>query len=127
MNKVIMIGRLTADPKGGTTQGGITYTRFSIAVDRRGTDSNGNRQTDFFNCVAWRGTADFIGKYFTKGMRIALEGELQNHDYTAQDGSNRRETQIVVSSAEFCERKQAQETAPKQEEYQEYDDPDLPF
>ena len=130
MNIVIMMGRLTADPKTGTTQSGIACARFSIAVDRRVPDANGNRQTDFFNCVAWRGTAEFIGKYFAKGMRIAISGELQNHDYTAQDGSSRRGTEIIVASAEFCERKQAPEAPAaqaQQDEYQETDDDDLPF
>ena len=130
MNKVIMIGRLTADPKKGTTQNGIAYARFSVAVVRRGTDANGNRITDFFNCVAWRGIADFIGNYFTRGNRIAIEGSLENREYTAQDGSQRRESQINVYNAEFCESRHTGEKQAKndtQEDYQEDDDPDLPF
>lgn len=133
MNNISIIGRMVADPEIRTVGDGITNARFKVAVDRRAHDKNGNRQTDFLPCVAWRKTAEFVGKYFTKGQRIALEGAVQIDSYTAQDGSQRAFTYINVENVEFCESKGAPAQAPaapapaKAEEYQETIDDDLPF
>ncbi|MBR3421860.1 MAG: single-stranded DNA-binding protein [Ruminococcus sp.] len=82
MNKVILVGRLTADPELRQTQSGISSCRFRIAVDRRFVDkSTGERQTDFFNCVAWRQQAEFVSRYFSKGKLIALDGSIRNSNY----------------------------------------------
>ena len=82
MNVVCLLGRLTATPEQKTTQNGVSVTSFSVAVDRAYQPKGAERQTDFINCVAWRGTAEFICRYFQKGQRIALQGSLQSRSYT---------------------------------------------
>ncbi len=106
MNVVTLMGRLTAQPELKTTQTGVSVTSFTLAVDRAYTPKGEEKQTDFIPCVAWRGTADFITKYFTKGSRLAVKGELQQRNYTAKDGSNRTVYEVVVDNAYFCETKQ---------------------
>ena len=82
MNKVILVGRLTADPELRQTQSGIASCRFTVAVDRRFADKNtGERQADFITCVAWRQTAEFISRFFGKGRMIAIEGSLRVRNY----------------------------------------------
>jgi single-strand DNA-binding protein len=99
MNKVILMGRLTRDPEVRQSQNGdMNITRFSIAVDRRFQKG----QADFFNCVAFRNTADFVSKWFTKGRMIAVVGSLQNSKYTDKDGNERTATDIVVDEAYFA-------------------------
>lgn len=92
MNSVILCGRLTKDPDGGTTQNGHTYSKFSLAVDR----VKGN--TDFIDCIAWDKTAELTNKYLVKGRQVIAQGSLQIDTYTAKDGTKR--TKAVVS----CER-----------------------
>lgn len=128
-----MCGRLTKDPELRQTQNGTNVATFSIAVDRRFHDANGNRQADFFDCVAWRQTADFVKQWFTKGKRILIVGSLQNREYTAQDGTKRRVTEITVDEVEFADSKSEQaapQPAPKPQGFTEVpDDSDdsLPF
>lgn len=105
MNVIALMGRLTADPELKTTQSGISVTSFSLAVDRSYTPKGEERQTDFINCVAWRGTAEFISKHFCKGQRMAVKGALQTRSYTAKDGSKRTVYEVVVDNAFFCESK----------------------
>lgn len=105
MNKVILIGRLTKDPELTTTQNDVKRASFTLAVDRRFLDKDGNRQADFLPCVAWRGTAEFVGKYFTKGKKMALTGSVQTRSYDAQDGTKRYVTEINVDEVEFVEPK----------------------
>lgn len=82
MNKVILVGRLTADPELRQTQSGVSSCRFTVAVDRRFADKNtGERQADFIRCTAWRQTAELITRFFTKGKLIAVEGSLRNDNY----------------------------------------------
>lgn len=82
MNKVILVGRLTADPELRQTPNGVASCRFTIAVDRRFADKNtGERQADFITCIAWRQTAEFVSRYFNKGKLIAVEGNLRNNNY----------------------------------------------
>lgn len=82
MNKVILLGRLTADPELRQTQSGISSCRFTVAVDRGFTDKNtGERQADFIQCIAWRNTAEFVSRYFNKGKMICIEGSLRNNNY----------------------------------------------
>ena len=102
MNKVYLIGNLTRDPEISTTTSGISVCRMSIAVGRRFANAEGERETDFFNCVAWRANADFVSKYFKKGSRICLVGSLQSRNYEAQDGSKRYVTEIVADEIEFA-------------------------
>lgn len=130
MNNVTLIGRLTKDPELKTTQSGISFCRFTVAVDRAyGKDKE--KQTDFISCTAWRGTADFIGKYFGKGQRIALTGSIQTGSYTDKDGRTVYTTDVNVQSAEFCEsRKSENVQTPHAEPAVTYDDSpedDYPF
>lgn len=100
MNIAIMIGRLTADPVPRTTPSGVHVLNFSIAV-RRKYAQEGQPQVDFFNCVAWNHTADFINKWFTKGSMIAIEGHLQSRTWDGNDGKKQYATEIVVDGAYF--------------------------
>ncbi len=104
MNVVILIGRLTDNPELRHTNNNIAVTRFSIAVDR-GYRTGEERQTDFINIVAWRQTAEFITKYFSKGQRIAIEGSLRMNRYQDKDGNNRTTYEVVVDNAHFVEPK----------------------
>lgn len=106
MNTICLMGRLTADPELKTTQNGISVTSFMLAVDRAYTPKDQERQTDFIPCVAWRGTAEFVGKYFRKGQRIALNGSLQSSKYTDKDGNNRTSFKVVADNVFFAESKQ---------------------
>ena len=101
MNRVVLVGRLTRDPEMRTTSSGISQTRFTIAVNRRTAGQNGQREADFINCVAWRGTAETIAKYLKKGREIAVEGRLQTGSYDAQDGTKRYTTDVVVDNFTF--------------------------
>ena len=105
MNVVCMIGRLTSDCELKTTQNGVSVTSFNLAVDRSYTPKGQEKQTDFIPCVAWRNTAEFISKYFRKGQRMAVKGELQQRTYTANDGSKRNVYEVIVDGAFFCESK----------------------
>ena len=106
MNNVSLIGRLTADPELRHTQSGIATTRFSIAVDRNYSKQGEERQADFINLVAWRQTAEFICKYFSKGRRIAVKGSIRTGSYVGQDGNKRYTFDVQVDNAEFCDSKQ---------------------
>lgn len=116
MNKVILMGRLTKDPEVKKTQSNLSVCSFSIAVDRRFKDSNGNKQTDFINCVAWRTAADIIGNYFHKGSRILVTGSLQSRSYDDQAGNKRTVIEVLVEEVEFVDPKQTQGQAQTQEE-----------
>ena len=104
MNKVELVGRLTKDPEVKLTSNQTQFCNFTVAVDRRFKDANGQRQADFINCVAWRQTAVFIQKYFHKGNRIGLVGSIQTRSYDdQQSGQKRFITEVVVDEAEFVE------------------------
>ena len=100
MNNVILMGRLTKDPDVKEN-----CTRFSIAVNRDFKNSDGNYDADFINCVCFKKTAEFVGKYFHKGNRILLTGRIQTGSYTNRDGNKVNTTDIVVEKAEFVETK----------------------
>ena len=101
MNRVVLVGRLTKDPELRTTSSGISQTRFTLAVNRRGTGQDGQREADFISCVAWRGTAEAIAKYLKKGRELAVEGRIQTGSYDAQDGTKRYSTDVVVDNFTF--------------------------
>lgn len=103
MNKVELIGRLTKDPEIKMTTIQTPYCNFTVAVDRRFKDANGQRQADFISCVAWRQTASFIQKYFRKGSRIGICGSIQTRNYEDQNGQKHYITEVVVDEAEFVE------------------------
>ena len=94
------MGRLTADPELRQTPQGTPLARFSIAVNRR-FSREGNQQADFFNCVAWQSTGEFICRYFQKGSMIAVEGRLQTRTWDGQDGKRQYATEVVVENAYF--------------------------
>ena len=105
MNKVILLGRLTADPELRQTQSGIASCRFTVACDRRFADKNtGERQADFITCVAWRQTAEFVSRYFSKGKMIALEGTLRSGSYQDRNHSDvtHYTTDVYVDNVEFA-------------------------
>ena len=101
MNQVNLVGNLTRDPEGGTTQNGIAYCRFSVACQRKFKNAQGQYDADFINCLAWRQTAEFVQRYFIKGNKIGLTGSIQTGSYTAQDGSKRYTTEVLVDNVEF--------------------------
>lgn len=100
MNKALLTGRITKDPEVRYTSTGIPTVSFSLAVDRGMKDASGQRIADFINCVAWRGQADFIGRYIKKGNMLGVEGRIQTRNYQGQDGITRYVTEIVVDQVE---------------------------
>lgn len=104
MNVVVLIGRLTDNPELRKTNSDISVTRFSIAVDRPH-KSGEDKQVDFINISAWRGTAEFITRYFTKGQRIAVEGSLRMNKFTDRDGNNRTSYEVVANNVHFVDSK----------------------
>ena len=101
MNKIMLIGRLTKDPELRYTQSGTAVASFTLAVDRRFPNQNGEREADFINCVAWNNSAEFLANYFHKGKQIALEGRLQVRSYEGNDGQRRWVTEVVAEQIEF--------------------------
>lgn len=102
MNSINIIGRLTNEVEIKTTQSGLSVTSFSVAVDRGTKDANGNRITDFIPCVAWRQSAEFISRYFSKGDMIGITGTLQQRNYTDKDGNKRTAYEVLVDRTSFC-------------------------
>lgn len=111
MNLVVLVGRFTNDPEVRYTQDNKAISKFSLAVNRK-FKSEGQPEADFFNVVAFGKTAEFIGKYFKKGMKAVVTGELRNNHYTDQNGVKHYSEQVVVNNIEFAESKQSQ-PAPK--------------
>lgn len=101
LNRVVIMGRLVAEPELKTTGSGISVCSFCVAVDRNYVKQGTERQTDFINVVAWRQTAEFLCKYFSKGQLIALEGSLQSRTYQDKDGNNRSVTEVVADNVFF--------------------------
>lgn len=101
MNKVFLIGNLTRDPEVSETRGGSTVCHFSIAVNRAYTGSDGERQTDFFTCTAWNGTAEAVSKYCAKGSKVAVAGSIQLRNYEDNQGVKRTAVDIIVQDVEF--------------------------
>ncbi len=101
MNRVILMGRLTRDPELSQTPSGVSVTRFTIAVDRRYSGKDGQRQTDFISCTAWRQTGEFISRYFRKGSMIAVEGSIQTRTWDDRDGKRQYATDVVIDQAYF--------------------------
>ena len=111
MNKIILMGRLTRDPEvryGGSQN--MAIARFSIAVDRR-FKREGQPDADFFNCTAFRQTAEFVEKYLHKGTKVVLEGEMQNDNYTNKQGQMVYGFRVIVNSIEFAESKAASQSS----------------
>lgn len=101
LNRVILMGRITAAPELKTTPSGVSVTSFSIAVDRNYVRQGEQRQADFINIVCWRQQAEFVCRYFGKGAMIAIDGRLQTRTYQAKDGTNRYVTEVVADNVSF--------------------------
>lgn len=130
LNKSIIMGRFTADPELRRTQQGTPYVHFSLAVERDFKEQGGERKTDFIPCVAWRGTAELICRYFAKGRMAAAEGRIQIRDWKAEDGSPRRSTEILVENIYFADSKRSESAGaaePSSLEEIPDDDGHLPF
>ena len=111
MNRVILLGRLTRDPdvrySGNGTEGGMQIARFTLAVDRRRTGADGQREADFIGCVAFGRQAEFAEKYLHQGSKIAITGRIQTGSYSNKDGQKIYTTDVVVEDVEFAESKSA--------------------
>jgi len=105
MNRVNIIGRITKDLELKQTSSNINYIRFSIAVDRAFKNEEGEYETDFFNVVAWRKTAEFISNYFGKGSRIAISGRLQQNSFDDSEGNHRTSVEIVADEIDLIDKK----------------------
>ena len=136
MNKVIMIGRTTANVELKTTTSGTSVVEFSVAVNRAFKNANGERECDFFNCVAFSKLAETISKYVKKGDQIGIEGRLQTRNYTNREGKKVYVTEIIVENIEFLQAKKQEEQQPvfaetdpfKNAQFEEVGiDADLPF
>ncbi len=124
MNKVILIGNLTRDPELSDTANGVAVCRFSVAVSRDYANSDGTRETDFFNVTVWRGRAENCGKYLKKGNKVGIVGNLQNRSYEDRNGEKRTITEIIASEVEFLTPK---ENGTLTIEREPIDDNQLPF
>ena len=105
LNKIIIMGRLTRDPELRRTGSGTAVTSFSLAVDRDFKSQSGEKETDFIDVVAWRSTAEFVSKYFTKGRMAVVEGRLQLRDWTDRDGNKRRTAEVIADNVYFGDSK----------------------
>lgn len=113
MNKVILMGRLVADPETRYTQSNIPVSRFRLAVNRSYKQQDGSQQTaDFFDIVAWRSTAEFVSRYFKKGMQVLVEGSLRNNNWQDQQGNKHFRTEIHCENVYFADSKRDRDNAP---------------
>lgn len=115
LNRVIVMGRLVRDPELRWTQSGTAVTSIRIAVDRDFKGQSGEKQADFFDVVAWKSTAEFVAKYFTKGRMAVVEGRLQTREWTDRNGNKRVTTEIVADKVYFGDSKQAEISAEQQQ------------
>lgn len=130
LNKCFLLGRMTKDPEIRRTNGGTAVTSFTLAVDRD-FKTNGEKVTDFIEVVAWRNTAEFVSKYFSKGRMAIVEGRLQIRDWTEKNGNKRRTAEVVADNVYFGDSKKENKQEP---EYKQADlaeiseeDGELPF
>lgn len=112
LNKCVIMGRLTRDPELRRTQSGTPVASLTLAVERDFKDDSGTHATDFIDCVAFRNTAEFVSKYFTKGMMAIASGRLQIRQWKDKDGNNRRTAEIVADSVYFGEAKRSEKREP---------------
>ena len=106
LNRIVLMGRLTRDPELRRTQNGTAVTSFSLAVDRDFKDkTTGEKSTDFIDIVAWRQTAEFVSRFFTKGRMAVVEGRLQLRDWTDRDGNKRRTAEVIADNVYFGDSK----------------------
>lgn len=132
LNHITIMGRMTRDPELRYTNAGTAVASFALAVDRDFKGQNGQKETDFIECTAWKGTAEFVSKYFAKGRMAVVEGRLQIRDWTDKQGNKRKSAEVVVSNIYFGDSRREEERheddfqEPDFEEMDE-DDSTLPF
>src|SRR5690606_19334231 len=123
LNRVILVGRLTRDPDlRYTTNGGVAVVRFTVAVNRRFTNQQGEREADFINIVAWRNLAENCGNYLRKGSLVAVEGRIQTRSYENQEGRTVYVTEVVADDVRFLDTRGVSKK-PKDQDDQDQDDP----
>ena len=132
LNRIMLMGRLVRDPELRRTGNGTAVAALTLAVDRDYKSQSGEKETDFIDIVAWRSTAEFVSKYFTKGRMAVVEGRLQIQDWTDKDGGKRRSAQVVAESVYFGDSRRAgsdSDTRPAGEftELPEGEEGELPF
>ena len=112
LNHIVIMGRLTRDPELRRTGSGVAVTSFSLAVDRDfGNRENGERETDFIDCVAWRQTGEFVSKYFAKGRMAVVSGRLQIRNWTDKEGNKRRTAEVIADNVYFGDSKRDGDSA----------------
>lgn len=128
LNYICIMGRLTKDPELRHTSSGTPVASFTLAVDRDFKDQNGDRETDFIEVVAWRNTAEFVSKYFTKGRMAVVSGRLQMRGWTDKDGNKRKSAEILAEHVYFGDsNRETSQAAPEQSFNVIEDDGQLPF
>ena len=127
MNKVMLIGNVVRDLEMSKTSSGHTVCSFSIAVSRKFVNADGEKETDFFNIVTWRGLAENCAKYLKKGSKISVVGSIQNRSYLASDGTKRHTTDIMAEDVEFLTPKKNDNEEDYGTSLQPVDDNGLPF
>lgn len=105
LNRIVLMGRLTRDPELRRTGSGTPVASFTLAVDRDFKDQNGEKQTDFIDCVAWRSSAEFVSKYFSKGRMAAVSGQLRIRNWQDKDGNKRRSAEVIADNVYFADSK----------------------
>jgi single-strand DNA-binding protein len=137
-NKIILIGRLTADPEMRYTSSGLPVANFTLAVDRGFTTKQGEKETDFIDIIVWRGLAENCAKYLKKGSMVAVDGRLQIRSYEDKQGVRRKVSEVVAENVRFLDRKdtqsqysqgQGQQNRSVEDEFSEvsFTEDDLPF
>ena len=109
LNHIVIMGRLTRDPELRRTGSGVAVAGFTVAVDRDRASEGQEKETDFIDCVAWRGTGEFVSKYFTKGSMIVVSGRLQIRNWNDKEGNKRRSAEVVADNVYFGESKRSNE------------------
>ena len=140
LNHITIMGRLTRDPEMRSTQSGVAVASFTLAVDRdSGGKDGGEKQTDFIDCTAWRHTAEFVSKYFSKGRMAVVSGRLQIDNYTDNDGNKRKAAKVIADNIYFGDSKKDGATGSQSDETASFtpapsgfvtvdvDDGELPF
>ena len=117
LNKIIIMGRLTRDPELRRTGSGTAVTSFSMACDRDFKSQSGDKETDFIEVVAWKNTAEFVSKYFSKGRMAVVEGRLQIRDWTDKDGGKRRSAEVVADNVYFADSKRSESNDNQKENF----------
>ena len=117
LNKVVIMGRFTKDPELRRTGSGTAVTSFSLACDRDFKSQSGDKETDFIEVVAWKNTAEFVSKYFSKGRMAVVEGRLQIRDWTDKDGGKRRSAEVVADNVYFADSKRSESNDNQKENF----------